>query len=36
MKEDDFKDLLKLSELSLGKFWDNKEDEVWDNYLNLI
>lgn len=33
MKKDDFKDLLKLSEISLKKFWDNKEDEIWDNYL---
>lgn len=33
VKKDDFKDLLKLTELSLKKFWDNKEDEIWDNYL---
>ena len=28
--KDDFKDLLKLSELSLKKFWSSKEDDVWD------
>ena len=33
IKKDDFKDLLKLTELSLGKFWDNKEDEIWDKYI---
>lgn len=33
-KEEDFKDLLKLSEHSLRKFWGNKEDEMWDSYLN--
>jgi AbrB family looped-hinge helix DNA binding protein len=33
IQKDDFKDLLKLNEHSLGKFWDNKEDEIWDSYL---
>ena len=28
--EDDFKDILKLSELSLKKFWSSKEDDIWD------
>ena len=28
--KDDFKDLLKLSESSLKKVWDNKEDEIWN------
>ncbi|MBT3691039.1 AbrB/MazE/SpoVT family DNA-binding domain-containing protein [Candidatus Woesearchaeota archaeon] len=28
--EDDFKDLLKLSEISLKKFWSSKEDDIWD------
>ena len=32
--EDDFSDLLKLSEKSLMKLWDNKEDEVWDTLNN--
>lgn len=31
--KDDFKDLLKLSESSLKKVWDNKEDEIWNKYL---
>jgi len=31
--KDDFKDLLKLSELSLKKVWDNEEDEIWNEYL---
>lgn len=30
---DDFKDILKLNELSLKEVWDNKEDEVWNEYL---
>ena len=33
IKKDDFKDLLKLSENSLKKIWDNEEDEIWNNYL---
>ncbi|MEK6926475.1 MAG: hypothetical protein AABW50_04320 [Nanoarchaeota archaeon] len=28
---DDFKDILKLSEISLKKLWDNEEDEIWNN-----
>lgn len=31
--EDDFSDLLKLSEKSLMKIWNNKEDEIWNKYL---
>jgi len=31
--EDDFKDLLKLSELSLKNLWNNKQDEVWNTYF---
>ena len=31
--EDDFKDLLKLSELSLKNLWDNEQDKVWNTYL---
>ncbi len=27
---DDFRDLLKLSELTAKKLWDNKYDEIWD------
>ena len=28
--KDDFKDLLKHSEVVAKKLWDNKEDEIWD------
>lgn len=28
--EDDFEDLRKLSQLTMKKLWDNKEDEIWD------
>ncbi len=28
--EDDFKDLLKLSEETAKKLWDNEEDEIWN------
>lgn len=35
-EEDDFKDLLKHSERVAGKLWGNKEDEIWDNYLDLV
>ena len=28
--EDDFKDLLKLSEKTAKKLWNNKEDEIWN------
>ena len=31
--EDDFSDLIKLSEKSLSKLWGNKSDEIWNNYL---
>ena len=31
--EDDFSDLIKLSEKSLTKLWDNKSDEIWNSYL---
>jgi len=30
--EDDFKDLLKLTEISLEDLWGNKEDEIWNSY----
>lgn len=33
IKKEDFRDLLKLSEISLKKMWDNKEDEIWNSYL---
>ena len=33
IEQDDFSDLLKLNEKSLRKVWDNKEDEIWNNYL---
>lgn len=33
IKKDEFRDLLKLSEVSLKKTWDNKEDDIWDTYL---
>ena len=28
--EDDFKDLLRLSEKTAKSLWDNKEDEIWN------
>jgi AbrB family looped-hinge helix DNA binding protein len=31
--EDDFSDILTISEHSLGKLWLNKEDDIWDTYL---
>ncbi|MFC1768203.1 AbrB/MazE/SpoVT family DNA-binding domain-containing protein [Nanoarchaeota archaeon] len=31
--EDDFKDIKKLSQKSLDKVWNNKEDEIWSGYL---
>lgn len=31
--KEDFKDILKFSEKSLKKIWDNKEDNIWSNYL---
>lgn len=33
MLKDDFKDIIKISEGSLKKIWDNKEDEIWNEYL---
>jgi len=29
-EEDDFSDLLRLSEISSKRLWDNEEDEVWN------
>ncbi len=31
--KDDFKDLLKFSEQALKSVWDNKEDDIWNEYL---
>ena len=31
IKEDDFSDLLKHSEIVAKKLWDNKEDEIWNS-----
>ncbi len=31
--KDDFKDLLILSEHTMKSLWDNKEDEIWNEYL---
>ena len=31
--EDGFDDMVRHSELSLKKIWDNEEDEVWNKYL---
>jgi len=31
--KDDFKDVLKFSERSLKEVWDNKSDDVWNQYL---
>ena len=33
IRKSDFKDMLKLSEQSLKKVWDNKEDDIWGEYL---
>ena len=30
---DDFSDLAYISEKSLMKLWDNKEDEIWNQYI---
>jgi len=30
---ENFKDILKFSEKSLRSVWNNKEDEIWSNYL---
>lgn len=32
--EDNFDDLLKYSELSLDKLWNNRKDEIWEKYLS--
>ncbi len=29
--EDDFKDLLAMSEITAKRLWDNKHDEIWDS-----
>ena len=31
--EDDFEDLLRYSESSLEKLWNNKKDDIWEKYL---
>lgn len=31
--KDDFKDILKFNELALKEVWDNKEDDIWQEYL---
>lgn len=31
--EDNFSDVVKLTEESLKEVWDNEEDEVWNEYL---
>ena len=31
--EEEFKDLLMITESSLKKLWLNKEDEIWNQYL---
>ncbi|MBU0958485.1 MAG: AbrB/MazE/SpoVT family DNA-binding domain-containing protein [Nanoarchaeota archaeon] len=31
--EDDFKDILQFNEDSLKEVWDNKEDDIWVDYL---
>lgn len=33
--EDAFDDVVRHSELSLKKIWDNEEDEVWNKYLKV-
>lgn len=32
--EDDFEDIKDLSERSLKKLWNNKSDDIWNQYLN--
>jgi AbrB family looped-hinge helix DNA binding protein len=34
--EDDFSDIIVISEHSLRKIWLNKEDEIWDTYLEEV
>lgn len=31
--KDNFKDILKFSEISLKEVWDNKSDDIWNQYL---
>ncbi len=31
--KDDFKDIMKFNEDSLKEVWDNKEDDIWSQYL---
>jgi len=31
--EDDFRDIMLLSEKSLREIWDNEEDDIWAEYL---
>ena len=31
--KDDFKDILKFGEKSLKRIWDNKPDDIWNEYL---
>ena len=31
--EDDFRDIIKFSEQSLKGVWDNKQDDIWNDYL---
>jgi len=31
--KEDFSDLLKISEKSVMKVWNNKSDEIWDEYI---
>lgn len=31
--KDEFKDIAKFSELAMKKVWDNKEDEIWNQYI---
>ena len=31
--KDDFKDILRFSEKSLKEVWNNKSDDVWNQYL---
>jgi hypothetical protein len=33
MKNKEFDYLLKLAEKSAKKLWNNKEDDIWNNYL---
>lgn len=31
--KDNFKDISKFSELLLKDVWDNKQDDIWNDYL---